>query len=350
MKPYLIVPFALAAFLPSGRSHAEAPSPASVEVAATTDARLRSARWVPGTVVSRDDARVASVVAGRVVDVADVGTRLRKGQRLAKLEDTALRLRLEQVRADIARARAQRDLAATQRTRFERLASGVAAVAPAQIDEVRATLATAEQDVARAEAQRKAIEHELAETEIRAPFDGVVSARLAQRGEYVGIGAAVAHLVDTDRVEARALAPLSLAARLRPGEEIQVRVDGDARTAEVRTLVPVGDERSRQFELRVRLPEGLAPVGSAVEVAVPEAAAASDVTVPRDAIVRRGAQPYVMRVRADGTAERIAVTPGVAHGALVEIARGALAIGDRVVVRGAELLADGQRVRVIGPG
>ncbi|WP_300619089.1 efflux RND transporter periplasmic adaptor subunit [Dokdonella sp.] len=350
MKLHFAALLASAAILSSGRSQAEPPRPADVEVATAVDARLGSTRWVPGTVVSRDDARVASVVPGRVVDVAEVGTRLRKGQRLAKLEDTALRLRLEQVRADIARARAQRDLAATQRTRFERLAGGVAAVAPAQIDEVRAASATAEQDVARAEAQRRAIEHELAETEIRAPFDGVVSARLVQRGEYVGIGTAVAHLVDTDRVEARALAPLSLAARLQPGAAIPVRMDGDTRTAAVRTLVPVGDERSRQFELRVTLPDGLAPVGSALEVAVPEATAANGVAVPRDAIVRRGAQPYVVRVRSDDTAERVAVTPGVADGALVEIARGMLAIGDRVVVRGAELLADGQRVHVGGSG
>lgn len=319
--------------------------PATVSVAEATATRLSPSRWVPGSVVSRDDARIATLAAGRVLDIAEVGSVVKKGQRLAKLDDVPLRLRLDQARATAGRAKAQRDLAQTQMSRLSRLAPGNA-VAQTQLDEARATLESASQDLMRVEAERRSIEHDVAETEIRAPFDGVVSERFVQRGEYVQTGAAVAHLVDTSRLEAKVQAPLALAPQVKAGQEIQVRLLGATQPVTVRAVVPVGDERSRQFELRVTLPEDFALVGTAVEVALPESASETALIVPRDALVLREAHTYVMRVKADNTAERIEVRAGAARDTLVEVT-GELSPGDKVVVRGAERLSPGQSVRVI---
>lgn len=335
---------------PSALTTAAEPSPAppaaTVAVAEATATKLAPTRWVPGSVVSRDDARIATLAAGRVLEIAEVGSVVRKGERLAKLDDVTLRLRLEQARASAGRAKAQRDLAQTQMSRLAKLAPGNA-VAQTQLDEARATLESANQELARADAERRSIEHDLGETEIRAPFDGVVSERFVQRGEYLQMGAAVAHLVDTGRLEARVQAPLALAPQVRAGQEIQVRLRGAEQPATVRAVVPVGDERSRQFELRVTLPEDFALVGTAVEVALPEASGgATALTVPRDALVLREAHTYVMRVKADNTAERIEVRAGAARDAFVEVT-GELNPGDKVIVRGAERLSPGQSVRVV---
>ena len=67
--------------------------------------------------------------------------------------------------------------------------------------------------------------------------------------------------------------------------------------------------------------------------------------MPRDALVRRQDRTYVMRVTGDNKAEQVIVTPGTSSGDLVEV-RGALNIGDRLVVRGAERLSVGQLVSV----
>jgi multidrug resistance efflux pump len=96
-------------------------------------------------------------------------------------------------------------------------------VAQNQLEEARAQLQIASGDLASAEARSHSIEHELAESELRAPFDGVVSERFVQRGEYLQVGAAVAHLVDTGHLEARVLAPLALAPRVRAGDDVSVR-------------------------------------------------------------------------------------------------------------------------------
>jgi multidrug efflux system membrane fusion protein len=335
---------------PSALTTAAEPPPgppaATVAVAEATATKLSPTRWVPGSVVSRDDARIATLAAGRVMEIAEVGSVVKKGERLAKLDDVPLRLRLEQARATAGRAKAQRDLAQTQMSRLAKLAPGNA-VAQTQLDEARATLESANQELARVDAERRGTEHDLSETEIRAPFDGIVSERFVQRGEYLQMGAAVAHLVDTGRLEAKVQAPLALAPQVKAGQEIQVRLRGAEQPATVRAVVPVGDERSRQFELRVTLPEDFALVGTAVEVALPEAAgAATALTVPRDALVLREAHTYVMRVKADNTAERIEVRAGAARDAFVEVT-GELSPGDRIVVRGAERLSPGQSVRVV---
>ena len=333
----------------AGAAENKASPAANVEVAAATRAQLAPARWVPGSVVSRDDARIASGSAGRLVRVAEVGARVKQGEVLAKLDDATLRLRLEEARAEQARATAQRDLAQAQLDRLTRLAPGNAAVAQSQMDEAKAQHESMRQDLSRLDARRRSIEHDIAETEIRAPYAGVVSERYVQRGEYVALGAAVVHLVDTEHLEARIQAPLALAPNLRAGTVVTVRQGGAEQRATVRAVVPVGDERSRQFELRLALPDGMALVGTPIEAALPETVGAESLTVPRDAIVMRQDRTYVVRVREDNTAERVEVTPGLAQDALVAV-RGSLAAGDRVVVRGAERLEPGQVVKVIaGP-
>jgi len=134
---------------------------------------------------------------------------------------------------------------------------------------------------------------------------------------------------------------------LGPGdpELVTVKAAGRETTAKVRTVVPVGDERARQFELRVGVDPTLALVGAAVEVALPEDGGGDALTVPRDAIVQRANQTYVMRVSAQNTAEQVLVSTALASGDKVEV-RGALSVGDRLVVRGAERLNPGQNVRV----
>ena len=322
--------------------------PAVVEVARATGARLAPTRWVPGSVVSRDDARIASAEAGRLEYVAEVGTRVQAGERIARLDDRALRLRREEIEADVRRAEAERVLAETQLRRLEKLVSSNA-IAKTQIDEARARLETDTQTLARARAQLRQIAHDIEQAEVRAPFAGIVSERFAQRGEYLPVGAAIVHLVDTDHIEARVQAPLALADRIRAGTDVTVRVAGREAPAKVRAVVPVGDESARQFELRVGLDPALALVGSAVEVSLPEDDGGGALTVPRDALVQRQNQTYVMRVTPQDTAEPVPVTPGSAVGDRVEV-QGALAAGDRLIVRGAERLSPGQAVRIVSGG
>jgi RND family efflux transporter MFP subunit len=175
-----------------------------------------------------------------------------------------------------------------------------------------------------------------------------VTERFAQRGEYLQVGAAVVRLVNTDDVEARATAALAFAGHIKPGQVASLRVGSEERRGTVRAVVPVGDDRARQFEIRLALAKTHWPVGTAVEVSVPTGAEHAAVVVPRDAIVIRQTHSYVMRVAQNGTVERREVESGSAIEDLVEI-RSGVAAGDRLVVRGAERLEPGQAITITDP-
>jgi RND family efflux transporter MFP subunit len=320
---------------------------AVVEVGTVSVRPVTIASWIPGSIVSRSDARIATIIAGRVTWIADVGTRVRERDPIARLDDTVSRLRLEDLRAQVARARAQHEVASSQLERFNRLAA-TQVLSASQLEDARAQREVSNDDVTRANAQLRQAQYEIDQSVIRAPFPGIVTERFIQRGEYLQIGAATVRLVNTADIEARATAALGLAANVHPGQTVSVRDHGIQKVGKVRTVVPVGDDRSRQFEVRVALasPEWL--VGTPVEVSLPSSIQRTAVTVPRDALVIRQNHSYVLRVTRANTVEELDVTPGAGVEDSVEV-RGNLSPGDRLVIRGGERLAAGQAVRVIDP-
>jgi RND family efflux transporter MFP subunit len=316
-----------------------------VEVGTVSVRPVNVESWIPGSIVSRADARIASVIAGRVVWVAEVGTQVGQGQAIARLDDTVPRLHLEDLRAQVARARAQQQFNSSQLERFNRLAA-TQVLSASQLEDARAQREMATDDLTRVEAQLRQVQYDIGQSVIRAPFPGVVTERFIQRGEYLQTGAATVRLVNTADIEARATAALSLASNVHQGQIVTVRDHGIEKSGRVRTVVPVGDDRSRQFEVRVTLasPEWL--VGTPIEVSLPSAAVRTAVTVPRDALVIRQNHSYVLRVTRADTVEELDVTPGAGIADVVEV-QGPLAAGDRLVIRGGERLAAGQAVRVI---
>ncbi|HET7843726.1 MAG TPA: efflux RND transporter periplasmic adaptor subunit [Xanthomonadales bacterium] len=329
----------------SGQS--AAPPAATVSVARAASADFAPVQWVPGTVVSREDARVATEQGGRVVEVADVGDRVERGDALARLDDEALRLRERENRAAIARSEAQLDYAKKQAERLAALEQQ-SSVGKSALEEARSQRDVLEQDLAQARLALAETQRQLRAAVVRAPFDGIVAERFTQRGEFLAMGGAVARLVNPTKLEVSAQAPVALAPKLVAGTLVAVRGGAELAEHAVRTVVPVADVQSRQVEVRVELGDDGLAIGAPVEVAVPTAAPREVVAVPRDALILRATETFVFRVGADGKAERVGVTTGGAQGDLVEI-RGAIAAGDRLVVRGGERLQAGQAVKIVEP-
>jgi RND family efflux transporter MFP subunit len=321
---------------------AEPPLPAVVELAEAVRAEFAPVHWAPGSVLSRYDARIASEQTGKLMQIVEVGDTVRSGQLLARLDDSVLRLRASEEHARLARINTQRDLSRRQLDRFEQLGQrGV--VSQSQIDQLRGELSMLAHE---AEAARLALEQinlRVGQHEIRAPFDGVVAERHAQAGELVAAGTALLRLVDIHAIELRVHAPVAMAERLRTGIQVRLAGDGAPAFGRIAAVVPVGDEASRQLELRIALDDSDLPVGAALEAGLPAAEPRSVVAVPHDALLLRRDGSFVMRVDDNDQAQRIEVKTGQQVDSFVEVI-GDIEPGDRLIIRGGERLQPGQRV------
>jgi RND family efflux transporter MFP subunit len=337
---------------PAGISTGAAPdrdaadsAPAVVQVAAVIDTEFAPRHRATGSVISRNDARVASEQDGRVIRIADVGQHVAAGEPLAVLDDMALRLREQEAQAELARIDTLLEQARRQERRYAQLADAQN-IARAQYEQMRADRDVLAQDRARAAALLAQTRYQRTQMVIRAPFGGVVAEHHAEAGEFLARGDPVARLVDTEGLEIQAHAPVSLATRLFVGSPVQVSAEGlSARSHAITAVVPVGDEASRQLEIRIALDDTPLAVGSAVELAIPSAAPRKVLAVPRDALLLRRDGNYVLRIDEDQRAQRVAVELGEEIESLVEV-DGGLSAGDLLVVLGGERLEPGQPVRV----
>ena len=328
---------------PAGAQENKGPPPAPVVVAEAESRTLAPVTWYPGTVISRNQARVAAEVPGRLVWVAEIGAVIAEGETVARLDDALFRQELVENEAAVGRVQARLTYLDAQLERLETLVTQNTATRNS-LDE-----AVAERDIARSELRavraRLALTRErLERTRISAPFGGVVTTRFRQSGEWAQSGEAVVRLVDAQSLEVQTWVPVAALAFVREGGELALEANPSRASGTLRAIVPVGDNRSRLYELRLAVDVKSWPVGQDVRVAIPTAAARAVTAVPRDALVLRRDGTSVYRIGEDGTAERVPVTTGIAQGTLIEV--DGISPGDRVVVRGGERLRPGQAVTI----
>lgn len=300
--------------------------------------------WVSGTVISQNDARIAAETDGRITWVADVGSRIGKGEAIARIDAEDLRLNLADSEAQLASLKSQLKYRDSSLQRLQKLADSNNAAAT-QLDEAQSQLDMTRQEIKRAEVAIAQIKRRISQTEVLAPFSGIVVERVVQVGEFVNRGAQVARLVDTEHREIRAQAPLSVAGWIREGMQVSVEHKDRESLSPVSYVIPVGDDRSRMFEVRIAANDPAWIIGSPVRIALPNSEPRELVAIPRDGLVLRGSNIYVMRVNSDNTVEKVSVKTGIGLGGFVEVI-GNVEQGDRIITRGGERIQAGQIVSI----
>lgn len=318
--------------------------PAAVVLSEVSLSELSPSVDVPGTVHSRFDSRLASELAAKIVWIAEVGTIVEKGDTVARLDNVNFRLREMEAQSRVSREEARIIFLRSEKQRLERLAENNLS-AKSQLDQITSELGIAQSDKAIAEAQLGQAKVAMYVTDIRAPFNGVVTERLRSIGERLGVADEVIRLVDPNSIEVIARAPLNTVNFVGDGDVLELYNDYRQGTGQVRTIVPFGNPQSHMFEVRLSVDSNVWTVGESVRLSMPTAIAQTVLTVPRDALVLRREGAFVFRVKDDATAEQISVITGISAGSLIEVI-GDLQAGDQIVVRGAERLSTGMSVSV----
>lgn len=288
----------------------------------------------------------------RLLEVrADVGDTVRRGQVLARFDAATLRASLAELQAGLLRAEAEARQAAANRLRMQTL-KGSGGVSEQEVLQYETQADTSAAQVAVARAQVEARRLQLDYAELKAPDDGVISARSATVGAVADSGAELFRLIRQGRLEWRGELTAAQLARIAPGQRVVLRLpDGSAASARVRQSAPRLDAESRLATVYADIDGGSrarAGMYAAGKVVLPQRPA---LIVPAASVVIRDGRSYVFKVGADAVqplvaARAVHVEVGRRQGDAVELL-GNVAPGDRVVVQGAGFLKDGDSVRVV---
>lgn len=308
-----------------------------------------------GSVRARRAAAVSPRLPGLVdTVVVDAGDAVAAGDVLVRLDDRLAELAVARAEAAVHESRTALDEARRLREEGRRLVRDNF-VPETEVRAREAAVALAEAELASAEAELETERERLRRHSVPAPFDGVVALRLVDEGEWVETGTAVVELVAADAVWLDVQAPQALWPRLDAEVDASATFDalpGRRFPARLHARVPVGDPQARTFLVRFVLdprPADVVPGMSATvdfEFELP----GRRLSVPRDALIRYpDGSTTVWIVDESGEVARareIGVEVERVVGDRVILASGPEP-DRRVVVRGNEVLGEGQRVRIV---
>jgi RND family efflux transporter MFP subunit len=395
-RAWLIVPLLMLAAGCTGESPATAsqdkapatPPPRPVRVFAAAEERVARTVVATGTLAAEDQVVVGTKVPGRLAEIAvDMGTRVRRGDVVARLDASDYRLRVEQADAALQQARVRLGLPPSgtdervnpEQTSIVRQARAVLEearltrdraarlveqelIARAQFDTAEANLKVAEgryhdalEEVRTRQAllaqRRSELElarQQLADTAMVTPIDGAVAVKQASVGEYLAAGAPVATVVRLHPLRLRMNVPEREAAGVRVGQAVRLTLEGDpvAYQGRVVRLSPIVQEQNRTLSVEAEVPNerALLRPGAFARAEIVSEASQPVIRVPADTIVTFAGIEKVLVVR-QGTIAELRVQTGRRSGDTVEIVSG-LRAGEEIV-RAPGNLSAGQAVTVL---
>lgn len=322
-----------------------------VQVTMPAEQGLSEELLLSGSLTARQDANLSARAAGLVATLnVDVGDRVEKGQSLLQLDDALARHDLAQRQAavhasEVARNEAQRQVAEAEKLANQKL------FPQTELEIRRATLAQAEARFSQDQAALAQARELLQRHTLTAPFDGVIAARFTDIGEYVSLGTPVLQLVAPTPLLLDVQVPQEYYPALTRLEQINVRSDlqpDSEFTAQLISAVPVSNAAARSFQARLEV-EGasdLLPGTSASATLFFTQGNGGVKVVPPDALLRHPDGNFSLFTVNENTAFRHVVKVGRSNEQGVEILEG-LPADQPVVIRGNEMLQDGDAVRIL---
>jgi len=324
-----------------------------VKVAQIAAASPKRTLTYSGVVRPRVESALGFRVSGKIIARSvNVGDRIEMEQTIARVDDTDLKLAENAARAGVASARSRRDVASDNLQRAKVL-SPKAIISQAAYDTRRNELDAASAALDAAEAQLRQAVNAVGYTTLRADKAGIVTAVVAEPGQVVNAGQAVATVAESGETEVAIAVPEQDAARIVVGQKSKVTLwagSGVNLDGRVREIAGQADPVSRTYAVRIAIdtPPQAMRLGMTALVALTIEDETAQMVVPLTALTEEGGTPIAFVVdTASKAVRKTAVTiAGIADGG-VRIASG-LQPGDLIVTAGVQFLQDGMRIRLPG--
>lgn len=350
----LVAALAWTASSRNAKAAAETPAPKAAKAAlAVSVTQAVPSEWplilsANGNIAAWQEAVIGAEAGGlRLEDVlVNVGDHVKTGQVLARLQSETLRADLEQTRASLRESEAAQAEATANADRARKLQpSGM--ISAQQANQWLTAEQTARARVAVFKAKIKADEVRLAQTQVKAPDDGSISARLATVGAVVQPGQELFRLIRGDRLEWRAEIPAGDLQRLKPGMPASIFTASGARAPGViRMVAPTVDPQTRNGLVYVDITQAQDARAGMFARGEIELGKSGVLTLPQSAVQMRDGFHYIFRIGADSTVIQTKVSIGRRAGDRIEVT-GGVDPAQRVVSTGVGFLVDGDTVRVV---
>ena len=330
-----------------------AQAPVSVSAQLVKSLRQQEPQWVwtNGTVHAEESAQISAQVPQPIRQVlVQAGDHVRAGQVLVILDDAAMRAGLNRANAAEAAvekqwmaARTDASLAASTLARYQDLKQQNS-VSPQEFDEVEKRSEAAQLRVQSVGAERDEAQAAVAEartqlgyTRLRAPFSGVITARLADPGTLASPGIPLLQIDRDGPLQLYTPVDESLIGTVRVGMKVPVKMEGapsatavagaatgagEDLVATVAQIVPAADPSSRSFQVKLQLPPAKGIRAGIYGTAGFQSGTREMILAPRSAVMMRGSLACVYALDSNGLAQLRYVTLGNQHGDQVEVLSG----------------------------
>ena len=311
-----------------------------------------------GSVTTFRRARLSPEVDGLLAKLyVDEGDEVNAGDALTELDQDIATIDRDRAAAQVAEARASLQEARRQRDEAAQLLDKKH-IPLTRYEAARSAVAVADAALQRLQKELERQQELLIRHTIRAPFNGVITRKMVEQGEWVSIDTALFELTELDRLRVNVPVPQFYFADVQLGTPVRLTFDAYPERsfqAEVTMKVPLSNEAARTFPVRIDLDnsERLLAPGMSVRVVFQlddKAGPAETLLLPQDALVRKpdgSDSVWVIRPAVEGMkASQVVVSIGRAWRENIEITAGEIFADDRVVVRGNELLRPGQLVEI----
>ena len=322
---------------------------AAEDVHTVHNSALSSGPAITGSVQPERRADLRSDVQAIVMKVLkENGDVVKKGDLLVHLDDTAIRDGLASAEATSRSAAQAFEQAGRQFDRMKTLrASGMASAQA--LDDAEGKRNGAQSDVESAKARVVLARQQLQRTEVRAPFDGVVTERKVSPGDTAQIGKELLKVIDPGSLRFEAMVSADNVGEVKAGQAVHFRVNGYGDqdfTGKVRRVSPAANVTTRQVEVLVDFVGDKQPKLSGLYAEGRlETESKTSLTIPATAVVRDGDKASAFRVK-DNKLQKVPLTLAERDARSGDyVVAGGLAEGDQVIRYPTTLLKDGQPVQ-----
>ena len=292
--------------------------------------------FTTSTLLPDEEVDLSFETSGKIVSIDfEEGTPVKKGQLLAKVNDKPLQAQLSKYKAQVKLAE---DRVYRQSTLLEK-----DAVSQEAYEQARTELATLNADIELCEAN-------IALTELRAPFDGIIGLRMVSEGSYASPSTVVAKLTKISPIKIEFSIPESYATEVGRGSRIVFKMEQDGLMkdygATIYAVESTIDEPTRSLKVRARYPnanESIVP-GRYVSVEITKSEIKDALVVPSEAVIPEMGRQIVYLYKG-GKAEPREIVLGLRTEDKVQALEG-LERGDTVLVSGVMQLRTGMPVRI----